>query len=402
MKYKISNRAKLVTTILIVVGIVFTAIGFFTSAGTGLGLRRFMGNLLTNGFFFFLIAISAMFVLALQYATESGWHAYVRRPMEAVAGYLPVGMGILLIIFLTLTFMNGGHIYHWMDPEFMNEGGAHYNEVAARKGFYLNKPFFWFRTIIYVSLYYIIWKGFVKRSILQDERPELATDLHFKNYRRGALFLAVYAAFVSTSSWDWVLSVNAEWTTALYAWYIFASGWVTALVVIVMLILYLHKLGYLPKLNDSIIHDLGKWIFSISILWSYLWFSMFMLTWYANIPEQTIYYITRIENFKVLYFGMFIINFIFPMLILMSRDAKRHAGALTFIGIILIIGHWLDIWFMIQVSAMGPAAYIGWTAIGMGILFLGVFIKVILARLAKAPMVAENVPFLDESLHHHI
>lgn len=402
MKYKISNRAKLITTILIVVGVIFTIIGLITSAGTGLGLRRFMGNLLTNGFFFFLIAISAMFVLTLQYATESGWHAYIRRPIEAVTGYIPVGLGILIVIFLTLTFMHGGHIYHWMDAEIMDKGGSHYNEIAARKGFYLNTPFFWFRTIIYVFLYYVIWKGFMKRSILQDERPDLAADLHFKNYRRGALFLAVYAVTVCTSSWDWVLSVNPEWSTALYGWYVFAGGWVSSLVVIILLIMYLHRLGYLPKLNASIIHDIGKWIFAISILWSYLWFSMFMLTWYANIPEQTIYYLTRIEHFKLLYFGMFIINFAFPLLILMSRDAKRNFGILTFMGIVLIIGHWLDVWFMIQVSAMGPAAYVGWMAIGMAVLFAGIFVKVILHHLSQKAMVSENVPFLDESIHHEI
>jgi hypothetical protein len=100
-----------------------------------------------------------------------------------------------------------------------------------------------------------------------------------------------------------------------------------------------------------------------------------MLIWYANIPEETTYYLTRIKDFKLLYFGMFIVNFAFPMLLLMSRDAKRHAGVLTFVGMIVLFGHWVDVYIMVMAGSMGETAYIGFMEIGLLLLVLGVFIK---------------------------
>ncbi|HLV42773.1 MAG TPA: hypothetical protein VKY37_10870 [Brumimicrobium sp.] len=402
MDYQVSNKAKMWTTIFMVVGIVFTGIGVIAAMGDGNLGQKFMGNVLSNSFFFFSIAISAMFFLALQYATESGWFVYIKRVIEAITGFLPMGIGLLVITFITLSFMNGAHIYQWMDPEVMKEGGAHYDELSSMKGAYLNQPFFWVRTLSYLAIYYFMWKGFMKRSIMQDKNPQLAVDIHFKNYRRGALFLVFFAVFSSTSSWDWLMSIDIHWFSTLFGWYVFAGSWTSAMVVIIILLLYLKKLGYLPKVNESHIHDIGKWVFATSFLWAYLWFSQYMLIWYANIPEETTYYLMRVEHYKLLYFGMFIINFAFPMLILMSRDAKRHAGILTFVGLVILAGHWLDVWIMVMGGSMGPTASIGAMEIGMAILFLGLFVRVILVKLSQSPLVSKNHPFLDESLHHEI
>lgn len=403
MEFQVSNKAKLMTTILMVVGIVFTGIGVIMAMGEGGHLgQKFMANMLVNSFFFFGIGISALFFLALQYATESGWYAAVKRLIEAIAGFLPIGIGFMILTLLTLSFMHGGHVYMWMDGEVMNEGGSHYDELAAGKGAYLNMTFFWIRTIVYMAVYYIFWKGFQKRSILQDENPDQAVEIHFKNYKKGALFLVFFAVFSSTSSWDWIMSIDVHWFSTLFGWYIFAGAWCSTMVVLVILTLYLKKLGYLPKVNESHIHDIGKWTFATSFLWSYLWFSQYMLIWYANIPEETTYYLMRIENYKLVYFGLFFINFAFPMLILMSRDAKRHAGILTFVGLVILVGHWLDVWVMVMGGSMGPTASFGPMELGLGLLFLGIFIRVVLTNLSKVALTPKYHPFLDESIHHEI
>ena len=198
------------------------------------------------------------------------------------------------------------------------------------------------------------------------------------------------------------MSIDVHWFSTLFGWYVFAGMWCTAMTVLVILTLYLKKLGYLPKVNENHIHDLGKWTFAISFLWSYLWFSQFMLIWYANIGEEVVYYMTRIEHYKLLYFGMFFINFAFPMLVLMSRDAKRHAGILSFVGVIILIGHWLDVYIMISAGSLGAQAKIGFMEIGLALLGLGFFIRTILNNLTKAPLTPVNHPFLDESIHHEI
>jgi len=395
MEFKIANKAKVFTMAMIIIGALFTAIGVALNMGEHNFTQRLIANGLIDSYFFFSIGIGALFFLALSYATETGWYAAVKRVIEAVAGFLPYGIGMMVLIMIALTITDGAHIYTWMDPETV----AHDELIQAKAG-YLNKTFFWIRTVVYLATYYIFWMGFRKRSLRED--IEGGTEIHFKNYRRGAHFLVFFAVFSSTSSWDWIMSIDVHWFSTLFGWYTFSGMWVSAMVVLVMLTLYLKKQGYLPKVNDSHIHDLGKWTFAISFLWSYLWFSQFMLIWYANIGEEVTYYIMRIENFKILYFSMFFINFAFPMLLLMSREAKRHSGILTFVGVIILVGHWLDTYIMISAGSMGAQAQIGFLEIGMAIAFAGFFMRVILINLTKAPLSPVNHPFLDESIHHEI
>jgi hypothetical protein len=400
MEFSISNKAKTVTMALMVVGLLFTVIGVIMGMGDHHFGTRLLTNGLINSFFFFAIALGALFFMALQYATETAWYVSVKRIIEAIAGFLPYGIALMLVVLLTLTFMDGAHIYIWMDPEMTDPASHHYDSIIDGKSAYLNKGFFWIRTVVYMAVYYIFWRGFRMRSLEEDRVG--GTDIHFKNYKKGALFLVFFSVFSSTSSWDWIMSIDVHWFSTLFGWYVFSGMWVSAMVVMVLLTLYLKKLGYMPKVNDSHIHDLGKWAFAISFLWSYLWFSQFMLIWYANIGEEVTYYMMRIEHFKILYFTMFIINFAFPMLILMSRDAKRHAGILTIVGVVILVGHWLDVYIMIAAGTLGANAKIGFLEIGMAVLVLGAFVRIILMNLTKAPLSPVNHPFLEESLHHEI
>jgi hypothetical protein len=395
MEFQITKKAKNVTFGLIAVGLLLTVVGIATGMGDHHFKTRLLTNGLINGFFYFALGLGALFFLALQYATETGWYASVKRVIEAVAGFIPYGMGLFGIVLLTITFMDGAHIYTWMDPETV----AH-DEIIQGKSAYLNKAFFWIRTVVYFLTYFYFLNGFKKRSLEEDRIG--GTELHFKNYRQGALFLVFFAVFSSTSSWDWLMSIDVHWFSTLYGWYTFAGMWCSTMVVLVITTLYLKKLGYLKKVNDSHIHDLGKWTFATSFLWSYLWFSQFMLIWYANIGEEVTYYQMRIDNYKIMYFAMFVINFAFPMLLLMSRDAKRHAGILTLVGLIILAGHWVDIYIMVSAGSLGANAHIGFLEIGMAVMVLGIFMYVVLNNLTKAPLTPVNHPFLDESLHHDI
>jgi hypothetical protein len=400
MEFKVSNKSKTLTTVLLAVGVLFTAIGIVSNMGEHNIVQRIMANGLINGFYFFAIGLGALFFLALQYATETGWYASIKRVIEAVAGFLPYGMGILAAVLLIITVMDGAHIYLWMDSEYTTVGSHHYDEIIDGKSAYLNKVFFWIRTVAYFVVYFLYWRGFKKRSLEEDKVG--GTEIHFLNYRKSAVFLVFFAVFSSSSAWDWLMSIDVHWFSTLYGWYCFAGMWCSAMTVLVMLTLYLKKHGYLPNVNDSHIHDLGKWTFATSFLWSYLWFSQFMLIWYANIGEEVVYFMTRIEHYKFLYFGMFFINFAFPMVVLMSREAKRHAGILTFVGCIILVGHWLDVYILVSAGSMGAKASIGFLEIGLALIGAGFFIRTILKNLTKAPLTPVNHPFLDESIHHEI
>ena len=392
-KFQITPKAKRFALSLLIIGGVLSTLGIILGAGEEHFLTRIMTNGLINAFFFFAIGLGALFFLALNYATEAGWYAVIKRVVESVALYLPYGIGVLGGVLLLITVMKGAHIYIWMDEEVVKE-----DHIIEGKSAYLNVAFFWIRTLAYFAVYLTFLRGFRKRSLLEDEVG--GTEIHFKNYRKGATFLVFFAVFSSTSAWDWLMSIDVHWFSTLFGWYTFAGMWVSAMVVIVLAIIYLKKLGYLPQINESHIHDVGKWIFAISFLWSYLWFSQYMLIWYANIGEEVAYYVMRTENFKVLYFGMFLINFIFPMLILMSRDAKRDSGILMFVGIIILIGHWLDVYIMVSAGSLGVNAQLGFLELGMLLLMAGAFIMILLKNLTKAPLLPIHHPFLDESIHH--
>lgn len=402
MEFKISKKANLLTIVLMVIGVVFTGLGAaleLSSANSNFA-QRFLSNMLVDGFFFFAIGLGALFFLALVYATETGWYVAIKRLIESVAMFIPYGAGILLVTFLIITFLDGAHIYLWMDSSHTDLNSPNYDFLIDKKAVYMNKLFFWIRTIIYFAVYILFLRGFRNRSLEEDRVG--GTDIHFTNYRRGAAFLAVFAVFSSTSAWDWIMSIDIHWFSTLFGWYVFSGMWCTALVTLVVLMLYLKKNGYLPHVNDSHIHDVTTWTFAISFLWSYLWFSQYMLIWYSNIPEEVTYYMTRIEHFKVLYFGMFFVNFVFPMLILMSRDAKRTPYVIMFVGLCIFFGHWMDVFIMVMAGSVGDKTTIGFMEIGMLLASFGFFIRIILINLTKAPLMVKNHPYLDESLHHEI
>ena len=221
MEFKVTNKSKTLTNILLGVGVLFTAIGILSHVGEHNLVQRIMANGLINGFYFFAIGLGALFFLALQYATETGWYASIKRVIEAVAGFLPYGMGILAVVLLIITFLDGAHVYLWMDPETTNPASHHYDEIIDGKSAYLNKLFFWIRTLAYFVVYFLYWRGFKNRSLEEDRVG--GTEIHFLNYRKSAVFLVFFAVFSSSSAWDWLMSIDVHWFSTLYGWYCFAG-----------------------------------------------------------------------------------------------------------------------------------------------------------------------------------
>ncbi len=419
MEFVFSKKAKITFSILMIIGLIAMIYGYSTDHSHH--HNRFWSNLLINGFFFFAISLGGLFFLTLQYATEASYMVVLKRIIEAITQYIYVGAAVLIIVFLAGS-MHIHHLYHWMDnavyheyvmestigsdhPEYVDEmvEGAvvneHYDAIIDGKSAYLNQPFFWIRTLIYLGVWCFFAYFFRKRSLMEDELG--GTKIHFKNMGYAAIFLVFFAVTSSTSAWDWIMSIDTHWFSTLFGWYVFSGMWVSFMIFLVLFTIWLRGRGYLPFVNDSHIHDIGKWMFAISFLWTYLWFSQFMLIWYSDIPEEVTYYIQRIQEFKLLFFGIFFTNFAFPMVILMSRDAKRAIGYLIFVGVLIFIGHWLDVYMMITPGSVGHADF-GFMEVGMFLGFLGLFLFTVFNSLSKAPILVKNHPFLEESKHLHI
>jgi hypothetical protein len=364
--------------------------------------QRIWTSLLISGFFFFGIALASLFFLSVQYAAEAGWAVVFKRVMEGIMAYLPIGALTLIIVFVAGS-MHWHHIYHWMAPELYDVNSEHYDQIIAHKQPYLNQIFWWIRTLAYLGVYIAFMRVFRKRSLEEDEmvNPD-EKSVFLKNQTLAAIFLVIFGYTSTTFSWDWIMSIDTHWFSTIFGWYIFSGMWIGAMVMMTLLTIYLKSKGLMEFVNDSHMHDIGKWVFGVSFLWTYLFFCQFMLYWYSNIPEEITYFKARIDDYTWVFWGTMVINFIFPMLLLMSKDAKRNAGFMVFVGCIIFFGHWLDVFMIVTPGAMHREGAVGFIEIGTFLAFLGLFLNVVLTAISKRPLLVKNHPYLEESLHHHI
>jgi len=345
-------------------------------------------------FFFMMIALGVLAFYAVQFASQAGWSPVLFRVMEGITAYLLPGALIVLGIAVASGTIGHYNLFVWMDPEVV----AH-DELIQNKSGFLNLTGFIIRGLIFIggwSLYRYFARKF---SIAQDSADD---SRNFKkSFRIAAAFLVFYIYTESMMSWDWIMSVDPHWFSTLFGWYVFASMFVSGITVIALMTIYLKSKGYLEFVNDSHLHDLAKFMFGISIFWTYLWFSQFMLIWYANIPEEVTYFVTRIEDYKLPFFGMLIMNFIFPFLILMNSDYKRIPWFVVMAGLVILLGHYIDVFVMIMPATVGDRWFIGIPEISSILLFAGLFIFVVFTALTKAPLLAKGNPFIKESEHFH-
>jgi hypothetical protein len=345
--------------------------------------------------FFMLIAVGALAFYAIQWAAQAGWSPILFRVMEGVSSYLLPGSIIFFILLLCASFHVGHNgIFVWMDKDVV----AHDKLIQGKSGF-LNVPFFLIRAIIFL----VGWNFYRYISRKNSIKLDQTKDLSFfkKNYKAAAAFLVFFIVSESMMAWDWVMSVDPHWYSTLFGWYVFASFFVSGITVITMVTLYLKNKGLLPDVNKSHLHDLAKFMFGISVFWTYLWFSQFMLIWYSNIPEEVTYFVTRIENYNLPFFGMVVMNFVFPLLILMNADFKRLQWVVVMAGIVILAGHYIDFFNMIMPATVGDQWFIGASEIGSVLFFAGLFIFVVFTALTKAPLESEGNPYIEESKHFH-
>lgn len=363
---------------------------------------RFWASLLQNSVFFLLIVNVSMFFICITTLAWGGWQMSFRRVPEAISAVVPVMGVIAAAILLSIVFGDNHTIYHWTDAAHVQ-----HDEILSHKKGFLNKTFFSVVTLLTVALWsFLGWKmRQLSRSI--DNEP-LATleerkKYIFKNTVWAALYIVVFSLTVMSSlPWLWLMSIDAHWYSTMYSWYTFASTFVSGIALITLFVVFLKNNGYLEYTNNEHLHDLGKFMFAFSVFWTYLWFSQFMLIWYANIPEETIYFQPRAHGiYKGIFWFMFIINFIAPLLILMTRSAKRNYGTITFMALLIIFGHWLDFYQMVF-PAVSPnkVPFIVYD-LGVALGFVGLIMYMTARALAKAPLLARNHPFVKESLIHH-
>jgi hypothetical protein len=368
--------------------------------------KRVLVNLWINNVYFAGLSIIGVFFFAIQYASQAGWSAGIKRIPMAFGAWLPIGFVTLIAVF----FIGGHDIFHWTHASLYGDVASGGDDIVKGKAAYFYWPMeggtfpaAWVgRLVIFFTVWYLLFRKL--RSLAFQEDLEGGTEKWFKIRSLSAIFLVIFAVTSSISAWDWIMSIDVHWFSTMFGWYAFASWWVAGLALTLFIVVTLKEKGYLSVVNENHIHDLGKFVFAFTIFWTYVWFSQFLLIYYAHIPEETVYFLERWKSthYAPLFYINLILNFFLPFLLLMTRDSKRHASILKVVCAIVVFGHWLDFYMMITPGTLGIAGGFGFLEVGLILVYSSAFLYVVFSSLAKAPLFAKNHPMLKESLHHHI
>lgn len=410
------NIALIAGILLFAIGVVFAMFGGHGHESSAVGtenivhhgpsfMMRIWAVLWQNAVFFTGISAMGLFFVCVQYVAWAGWSSVLKRIPEAMGAFIPYGGAVLIVIFIANYFL-GHHdmIFHWLHHGITEPGSENYDAIIAGKAGYLNFPFYLGRMIVFITLWYFIWTK-IRSYSLQEDLTGGESFYHKSGYL-SAVFIIIYAVSTPMAAWDWVMSIDTHWFSTMFGWYVFASWWVTGLATICLICIFLKENGYLKAMNSNHFHDLGKFMFAFSIFWTYIWFSQFLLIFYANLPEETVYFIERLNGYDgkytFLFFFILFINFAFPFLVLMTRDAKRQMSILKIVAIVIIIGHWFDFYMMIMPGTTKGTSDLGLIELGVAVAFASVFIKVVTNALTKAKLIPANHPFLNEAIQHNI
>ncbi len=385
-------------------GIVLLVIGIATLLGGLLGLltgnehdqTRFWIVLLQNSVFFLFITAASIFIQAAAGLAQGGWIVSYRRVPEAIGANVWIFGVIALVVLFSIVFGLGDHnpIFHWVNP--------HGDKVLEGKSAFLNKGMFAGFSIVTVALWSWFGRKFRAMSLAQEVAPRNSTKIYWKMVALSGAFLFVYAlTMMSTVPWYWIMSIDAHWYSTLFSWYVFASSFVSGMALILLFVVFLKNRGNLEIVTKEHIHDLGKFMFAFSIFWTYLWFAQFMLIWYANMPEETTYFKIRMQGpYSLFFFANLILNFVMPILILMTRPSKRNYFTVVFMAMTIIFGHWIDFYVMTMPGPMQENWHMSWYEMGIPAGFIGILMLAVAKTISKANVIPVNNPLLKETLVH--
>ncbi len=399
-QFKIPARLNTTSFILLAIGAIaigYGAIAYGTHGGE-VG-ARFWASMLQNSIFFLLISVASIFILTATSLAQGGWIVAFRRVPESIASIVWVLGFITAIILMIIVWGNHTEIYKWVDANYIED-----TVLNKTKRFFLNKGFFTFWTILIIALWGYFGNKFRVLSIQEESMTKGTAKMHWLNYKWAAGFAFVFAlSLASTIPWLWIMSIDAHWFSTMFSWYTFASSFVSGMSMIMLFVLYLKSKGYYDIVSEEHIHDVAKFMFAFSVFWTYLWFSQFMLIWYANIPEETVYFQPRFHGpYRVFYWLNLILNFVSPILILMSKPAKRNYFIVSLVACIIIFGHWIDFYQMIQPGTVGNNWHMGLFELGVPCFWIGLIIYLVSRKLSQAALTPTNNVFLKETIIHHV
>lgn len=382
--FQLTEKGRFGTLALIIgaAGLALSAVGFLIDP------HQFFHSYLVSYAYWVSLGVGGLFFVLLHHLVGVEWSIVLRRITETVMVTLPV----MAVFFLPVIF--GMHdLYHWSHPEAVAE-----DPILQGKSGYLNPVFFIVRTAIFFAVWFVLARLLYRYSIRQDQGENTTSKMH----NLSAAGMILFAFTVTYAAYDWLMSLEPHWYSTIYGVWFFAGSILTYLCFTVVFGLFLRGKGVLETaIKTDHYHDLGKLMFAFTIFWAYIAFSQYFLIWYANIPEETIYYLKRWNGSwqtvsLVLVFG----HLMFPWLALVSRGAKRNLLFLKLIAIWVLVMHWVDLHWAVMPNHHKDGFHLSWmdvsTMLGIGGMFLWYFFR----RFSAQALIPVKDPKLDVSLNH--
>ena len=384
--FVLSSQQKIILITGVTIGLISLALGLsFDSTRTWI-------NILLNIFFLLCLGLGGCFYLSLQGVLKASWITPFKKITEGLSLTVPITSLLLLTLIL------GIHsLYEWSHLEIVQK-----DSLLLEKAPYLNESFFSMRLILLA----IIWSVF--SFLLQFFSKKLSSsESSVSSYGVvSAIFLVLFALTFSVASFDLIMSLEPHWFSTIFAIYCFAGLFVSTTAIIVLFVIFLQSKGSLSYFSKDHYHDLGKILFGFSTFWAYIWFCQFILIWYSNIPEETLYYYIRWkEGWSFLFFLNLFLNWVIPFVLLLPRFSKRSPKILMVAAVILLIGRWFDLYLMVAPNVLKhhghPSPAIGWIEIGIWLGALSLISFLVLFFISKKSLVPKEDPFFQEALSLH-
>lgn len=353
-----------------------------------------------NVFYFgFYIALAALFFLAGATLAWGGWQIQIQKIPLAIAS----NIGLFLILLFVMFAVFGHDIFEWMHEDLYNPASPAYDPILASKHDFLNPTSFWVFSIIIATSCVLMFMKWWKTLTGMDSNP--SRKLFSSSRMIAAISIVIISFVINTfATWYWSMSIQPHWYSTMFTWNTMAGAAVTMFSIVILLMNFLKSKGYLPRVNANHEHDVAKLMFAISVFWTYTWFAQYMLIWYANIPEETIFFQIRrtTGTYGFIFHFMFLCNFVLPFFILMKRKAKRNPKVTNVVAFIIIFGQFT--WFfLMNCPARIPIGGYGLISIGLLFMFGSIFIWVTLKALSRIKDLASTThPFVEESYKLHI
>ena len=384
-QFKFSPLLKTILSVFVFIGLLTFVIGilFFDP-------KRVWFAFLSASLFVLFLSLGGVFFTAIQHVSKAGWSVNIRRIMESLGAYIPYGCLAAFILFLF-----GDSIYMWLDSQVVSE-----DSLLKHKASYLNRPFLFSRLFVFSGIWIVFSYLLNKNSLLQDDTGDEA--LTHKNTKLSVAFLGLFAVSFTFFSIDTLMSLEPHWFSTIFGVYSFAGLFQSSIAALILLTIYFIKQGYLKNLvSENHLHDLGKFLFGCTILWAYIAFSQYMLVWYANLPEEVVYYYHRSQHdWKWVSISLIIFKFIVPFLFLLPRWVKRDQGALIIASVLVLIMQYVDIYWMVYPNYDLKQAHFGLLEVGCLLGFIGLFLSSVFYFLSRHPLVPQKDPRAHESASH--